>query len=416
MNSELFIAKRIYFNRQKGGKQVSSPAIKIAVAGVAIGLAAMILAVSIVIGFKKEIRNKVIGFGSHIQISTMNDGNITDFGVLCVDSLMVDSLRQNNDIKYLSFFANVPGIIKTDNDFQGILLKGVDRNYDWAFFKENLIEGDVLNLSDTVGGNEVLISKYVADKLHLNLHDKFIAYFINDTNTRVRKLTIRGIYNTNFEEYDKLYLITNIDLVKKLNGWRKDQISGIELYVNDFEKIDEIKENLLYKYLNEQDREGNAYYVQSVKDMNPPIFGWLDLLDTNVVVIISLMLAISVFTMTSGLLIIILENTNLIGMLKTMGMKNKNIRKTFIYISSFLVFKGMFWGNIIAISIIVLEASTGFLKLNPETYYISQVPVDISIVYLLLLNGGTLIVTVATMVIPSYLVSRISPAKSVKFE
>lgn len=416
MNPELYIAKRIYFNRRKGEKRVSSPVIKIAVSGVAVGLASMILAVSIVIGFKKEIRNKVIGFGSHIQITAMNDGSVTGFTGLCIDSLMVDSLKQNKDIKHLELFTNIPGIIKTDNDFQGVLLKGVDRNYDWTFFKDNLTEGDVLSLNDTVSVNEVLISKYIADKLHLKLHDDFIAYFINDNNARARKFRIKGIYNTYFEEYDKLYLITNMQLVQHLQGWDKDKVSGIELYIKDFDKLDEVNESLFYEYLNHKDKEGNVYYVQSVKDMNPSIFGWLDLLDTNVVVIILLMLAISVFTMTSGLLIIILENTNLIGMLKTMGMKNKSIRKTFLYVSSFLVLKGMIWGNIIAIGIIVLQEYTGFLKLNAETYYVSQVPVNINILYLLLLNIGTLVVTVVTMIVPSYLVSRISPAKSVRFE
>lgn len=207
-----------------------------------------------------------------------------------------------------------------------------------------------------------------------------------------------------------------MQLVQHLQGWDKDKVSGIEIYIKDFDKLDEVNESLFYEYLNHKDKEGNVYYVQSVKDMNPSIFGWLDLLDTNVVVIILLMLAISVFTMTSGLLIIILENTNLIGMLKTMGMKNKSIRKTFLYVSSFLVLKGMIWGNIIAIGIIVLQEYTGFLKLNAETYYVSQVPVNINILYLLLLNIGTLVVTVVTMIVPSYLVSRISPAKSVRFE
>lgn len=415
MNLELFIAKRIYFNRQKGEKRVSSPAIKIAIAGVAIGLAAMVLAVSIVVGFKKEVRNKVIGFGSHIQITSLSDNGTLDFGAVCVNPQILDSVKQFPGVKHAELYANIPGIIKTDNDFQGVMLKGVGDDYDWDFFKSNLIEGDVLFSNDTTG-NKAIISQYIADKLELNLGDNFISYFIHETNVRARKFTISGIYSTNFEEYDKLYLLTDIAIVQRLQGWESDKVSGIEVLVDDYDQLDDIKGELFFEMLGHRDREGNAYYTRSIKEMNPAIFGWLELLDMNVIVIILLMLAISVFTMTSGLLIIILENTNLIGMFKIMGMCNKSIRKIFLNVSSFLVLKGMLWGNLIAISIIVIQKYTGFLKLDPETYYVSQVPVDTNIMYWLLLNVGTLIVTVATMVVPSYLISRISPAQSIRYE
>ncbi|NDV67401.1 ABC transporter permease [Dysgonomonas sp. 25] len=415
MNLELFIAKRIYFSRQKGEKRVSSPAIKIAIAGVAIGLAAMTLALSIVIGFKKEVRNKVIGFGSHIQISSLSDNGTLDYGAICVTPGIIDTIQQFPGVKHTELYANMSGIIKTDNDFQGVMFKGVGADYDWDFFRKNMVEGDILAPNDTTG-NKAIISKYIADKLELSLGDTFISYFIQESSARPRKFTISGIYSTNFEEYDKLYLITDISIIQRLQGWEKDKVSGIEILVEDYDELDSIRDELFFEMLGHRDREGNAFYTRSIKEMNPNIFGWLDLLDMNVVVIILLMLAISGFTMTSGLLIIILENTNLIGTLKTMGMRNGSIRKTFLYVASFLVIKGMIWGNIIAVAIIVIQKYTGILKLDPNNYYVTQVPVETNILYWILLNIGTLVVTVATMIIPSYLISKISPAKSIRYE
>ena len=415
MNLELFIAKRIYFNRKKGEKRVSSPAIKIAIAGVAIGLAAMILSVSIVIGFKKEVRNKVIGFGSHLQITSLQDNGSYDYGYICVDSSFIDSLQNLNNVKHVERYANMPGIIKTDSDFQGIMMKGIGEDFDWNFFKQHLVEGSVFTPNDSIK-YRAIISQYIADKLNLKLGEDFTTYFIREKNISPRKFKITGIYNTNFEDYDKLFVITDIGVVQRLYGWENDKISGLEILLDDFEKLDDVREELFFNMLGHQDRDGNTFYTRSIKEVRPDIFSWLQLLDMNVVVIILLMLIISVFTMTSGLLIIILENTNLIGMLKTMGAKNFSIRKTFLNVASFLVLKGMLWGNIIGISFIVIQKYFGLLSLDPETYYVSEVPVDINIGYIVLLNVGTLIVTVSTMVIPSLLISKISPAKSIRFE
>lgn len=415
MNLELFIAKRIYFNREKGEKRVSSPAIKIAIAGVAIGLAAMILSVSIVIGFKKEVRNKVIGFGSHLQITSLQDNGSYDYGYIHVNSSFIDSLKHLNGIKHVERYANIPGIIKTNTDFQGIMLKGIGEDFDWDFFKQHLVEGSVFSPNDSTK-YRVIISQYIADKLNLKLGEDFTTYFIREKNISPRKFKITGIYNTNFEDYDKLFVITDIGVVQRLYGWEKDKVSGLEILVEDFENLDNVRDELFFDMLGHQDQDGNTFYTRSIKEVRPDIFSWLQLLDMNVIVIILLMLVISVFTMTSGLLIIILENTNLIGMLKTMGAKNFSIRKTFLNVASFLVLKGMLWGNIIGISFIVIQKYFGVLSLDPETYYVSEVPVDINIGYIILLNVGTLIVTVSTMVIPSLLISKISPAKSIRFE
>lgn len=414
MNLELFIARKVYFG---GGikQKVSSPAIKIAVAGIALGLAAMVLSVCIVVGFKKEIRDKVIGFGSHIQIT--NFGNNMSYEVSPVS--MTDSLRvaleNNSEIKHIEVFATVPGIIKTDSEFQGVVLKGVGADYDWTFFKQNMIEGNILHKSDTSTLNQTIISKYIADRLDLKLGDSFVTYFVQDP-IKARKFVITGIYSTNFEDYDKLFIITDLNLVQRINGWEKNQVSGIELMVKDYSRLSETKNDLFYEMAASHDGGGQALYTRSIEEMNPMIFSWLSLLDMNVWVILILMLAVSGFTMISGLLIIILERTNMIGILKALGAHNFRIQKVFLYISSFLILKGMLWGNIIALGICILQKTLGIIKLDPATYYVSEMPVDLNPIYILLINIGALVISMAMMIGPSYLIARISPAKSIKFE
>ncbi|MBK5719434.1 ABC transporter permease [Dysgonomonas sp. Marseille-P4677] len=415
MNLELFIAKRIHFGGNKGEKRASSPAIKIAIAGVAIGLAAMILALSIVIGFKTEVRNKVVGFGSHIQISNLSNNSTYETQSVCVSPELINQLEHIEGIKHVETFATKPGIIKTDSAFQGIILKGIGKDYDWGFFKQNMIAGSIIDPNDTIHVNQAILSKNISNKLNLKTGDSFLCYFIGD-NVRFRKFYITGIYSTNFEDYDKLFVVTDIDLIRKLNNWEQDEASGIELLVKDYNKLDEIQQAVFVEMMSYRDRKDNTFLTRSIKEMNPMIFNWLDLLDMNVIVIIVLMFLISVFTMISGLLIIILERTNMIGMLKTLGARNYSIRKTFLYISSFLILKGLFWGNIIAIAILIIQKHFGLIKLDPDTYYVSEMPVDINILYILLINLGTLLLSMLMMIGPSYLIARISPAKSIRFE
>ena len=414
LNLELFIARKIYFG---GGikQKVSSPAIKIAVAGIALGLAAMVLSVCIVVGFKKEIRDKVIGFGSHIQITNFGNNMSYDVNPIRMTDSLAVALENNSEIKHIEVFATIPGIIKTETEFQGVMLKGVGADYDWTFFKQNMLEGDILHKSDTSTVNQAIISKYIADRLELKLGDSFITYFIQDP-IKARKFEITGIYSTNFEDYDKLFIVTDINIVQRLNGWSKDQVSGIELTLKDYDRLAEVKNDLFYQMAGSHDGDGQALYTRSIEEMNPMIFSWLSLLDMNVWVIIILMLAVSGFTMISGLLIIILERTNMIGILKALGARNFRIRKVFLYISSFLILKGMLWGNVIALGICVLQKLFGIIKLDPATYYVSEMPVDINPLYIILINIGALLISLAMMIGPSYLIARISPAKSIKFE
>lgn len=415
MSSELFIARRIYQGDKRNNKRVSSPAIRIAIAGIALGLAVMIIAVCIIVGFKKEVRAKVVGFGSHIQITAFDANNSYEQSPIAFSDTLAQLLSSNPAITHIQEYITKPGIIKTDDNFMGVVLKGVSDRYDWEFFRKNMLEGEVLAANDTVTGNRAILSREIANKLHLKLGDKFTCYFVQDP-VRARNFTIAGIYETNFEDYDKLYVITEKEVLASLNNWDEDMVSGVELLVKDYNKLDDTTQDLFFTLMNYSDRLGNNLYTRSIKDVNPMIFNWLNLLDMNVWVIIILMLVVSGFTMISGLLIIILERTNMIGMLKSMGARNFSIRKVFLYLSLFLIGQGMLWGNVIALSFIFIQDRFQILKLDPATYYLSSVPVDINFFYILLLNVGTLLVTLLMMLGPSYLVARITPARSIRFE
>ena len=415
MNAELFIARRIYKGDRKNNKRVSSPAIKIAIAGIALGLAVMIVAVCIIVGFKKEVRAKVVGFGSHIQITAFESNSSYEHTPIAFSDTLADMLTHNPNILHFQEFITKPAIIKTDDDFMGVILKGISEKYDWEFFKKNLLEGTVFQPNDSVTGNRAIISKQIADKLHLNTGDNFTCYCVQEP-VRARRFHISGIYSTNFEDYDKLYVIVENEVLSSLNGWDKDMVSGIEVLVRDYDNLDRVSQDLFFDMASYKDRLGNALYTRSIKDINPMIFNWLNLLDMNVWVIIILMLVVSGFTMISGLLIIILERTNMIGMLKSMGARDFSIRKVFLYLSTFLIGQGMLWGNIIALSFCLIQHKFQLLKLNPATYYLSAVPVDLNPLYIILLNIGTLIVSLLRMIGPSYLVARITPAKSIRFE
>ena len=327
----------------------------------------------------------------------------------------MQALAANPAIAHVEPFATKPGILKTEQDFQGIVLKGIDEQYDWTFLKKNLKEGDILHFDPDKRSTDVLISKYLSDLLGLKLNDSFLTYFVGEE-VRVRKFHISGIYETGFADYDKLFVFADIRQVRRLNGWDDDQVSGIELLVHDYDQLDQTAEDLYFEMANRQDRQGNSYYVRSIKDLNPMIFSWLDVLDINVVVILVLMLAVAGFTMISGLLIIILERTNMIGILKALGQNNRSIRKVFLYVSFFLISKGMLWGNLIGIAICVLQSTTHILKLDPTIYYLDAVPIDLSITSLILLNIGTLAISMLMMLGPSYLITQISPARSIRFE
>ena len=417
MAAEFFIAQRIYRDRGKN-RNVSPPAIRVATISIAIGLAVMILSVAIVIGFKKEVRAKVIGFGSHIQITNFELNPSYELKPVAVSDTLMDYLQSRNNILRVEPFATKPGIIKTAEESQVVVFKGVDENYNWNFFRSNLIAGTVLNIRSDSTISDVLISQTIADKLNLKLNDSFITYFIQDDpmSVRARKLHIAGIYQTYFSDYDKIFVITDIKQIRRLNQWDNDMASGLELYVKDYNRLDATADSLYFELQLQKDRFDNTYLAQSIKQLKPEIFDWLSVLDVNVWIILTLMLVVAGFSMISGLLIIILEKASMIGALKALGGDNTSIRKVFLYLSVFLIGKGLLWGNVLAISLCLIQHYFGILKLNPEVYYLTKVPIDISIPYILLINAGTLLITLAMLILPSYLVASISPAKTIRFE
>ncbi|MCE5332245.1 MAG: ABC transporter permease [Bacteroidales bacterium] len=413
MNLEYFIAKRIHF--QQGKKNVSRPAVRIATIAIALGLAVMIISVAVVIGFKQEIRNKTIGFGGHIQITNYDSNNTYEMNPIRADESFIKKISIIDNVKHVQVFATKPGIIKTKTEFQGIVLKGINRDFDWNFFKSNLIEGDILHISADSLENNVLISKYMANLLGMKLGDSFFTYFIQDQ-VRARKFTITGIYSTNFVEYDKLFILTDLRHVQRLNDWDEKQYSGLEILINDFDKLDETGDAVYNVTAAQYTATGQAYYTQTIKQMNPQIFGWLDLLDMNVWVILILMLAVAGFNMISGLLILILERTNMIGILKSVGATNWSVRKIFLYHSFFLVGKGMLWGNVIGLTLCAIQYFTGIIPLNPEAYYVATVPITFNWFYIVLLNIGTFLASILMMIGPSYLITKIDPAKIIRYE
>ena len=416
MNLPLFIAQRIHFSKGEDNRKVTPPVIRIAMAGVALGLAVMILAVAIVVGFKKEIREKVVGFSSHIQITNFKNSSLYDSYPVALSDSIRQLLQNDTRIARLEGFASKPGIIKTENEFLGIVLNGAGADYDWSFLKSNLIEGELPDYSDSTVSNQVLLSRYMADKLHLKVGDGLYTYFIQDDNVRARKFTISGIYQTNFLDYDRMYVMADVRHIQRLNGWNSDQYTGFSVLLHDYGEVDAMTEKLYFEFNELSDPYDQHYYVSSLKEQNIQIFSWLDMLDMNVWIILGLMAIVSGFTMISGLFIIILERINMIGVLKALGAPNFFIRKTFLYVSLFLVGKGMLFGNLVGLSFCLIQSQFHIIKLNPQDYYISAVPIDLSLWAWILLNIGCLAVSLLMLLGASYIVSMIRPARSIRFE
>lgn len=411
---ELFIAKRIYFSKE-GQKRVSKPAVRMALLGIAIGLAVMIVSVAVVIGFKQEVRRKVIGFGSHIQVSNFDSNQSYETHPVAVSDSLLQFFSTVEGVAHVQRFSTKPGILKTDTDFVGMVLKGVGPEYTTDFYHRHLLEGEIPAFSDSVATGQVLVSKWLADRLNLKLGDRIFAYFIQN-DVRVRRLTVAGIYQTNMVEFDRLFVLADLYTVNRLNGWEPTQVSGVEIALQDYGQMEEVSDRLFELIGNRQDIYGSTYFVQTIRDLNPQIFSWLDLLDINVWVILILMTGVAGFTMISGLLIIILERTQLIGLLKALGATNGSIRRIFLWFSFFLIGKGMLWGNVIGLGLCVLQHTFRLVGLDATTYYVDAVPVGGSAWVFLLLNAATLLVSLLMMLGPSYLVTRISPVKSIRFE
>lgn len=415
MNFPLFIAKKIY-NSSDRTRRVSKPAIRIATIGVAIGLAVMIVSVSVVLGFKHTIRNKVIGFGSHITVADFMSLQNSELYPITINDSLLKALYKIQGVKHVQRFAYTQGILKTDDDFLGVTLKGVGPEFDSTFIHNNMVAGSFPKFSDNSNQQKIILSKTIADKLKMKVGQKIFAYFVNEQGVRTRKFTVCGIYETNLKQFDSQICMTDLYTVNKLNGWEPDQYSGAELEVKDFNLLDNTAFNVLGHVKNKVDKYGSTYSSATVIEQNPQIFSWLDLMDLNVWIILALMISVAGVTMISGLLIIILERTQMIGLMKAIGARNRQIRHVFLWFATFIIGKGLIIGNVVGIGLILLQQYTGLFKLDPQTYYVSTVPVEINIPLIIALNLSTLLICVFVLIAPSYFVSHINPAKSMYYE
>lgn len=404
--SEWKIAQKLYFS-EEGQKRTSRPAVRVALGGIVIGVMVMIVAICVVVGFKEEVQQKVAGFGSHIQVVNFDNNATYELQPVDLSDSLLQKLQGLAHVKKVSTFASKPGILKTDSAFQGIIFKGTDY---WDYFADNLVIGSL-----PTAANEVIISSILASQLHLTVGDQILCYFVQE-NLRVRRLYVSGLYNTCMSEMDRMFVLGDIALVRQLNQWKDSQASGIEILVDDLSCLHEVADRVYFATANRLDEAGNAFYTQTIEQLNPQIFGWLDLLDMNVIIIILLMLCVSGFSIITGLIILILESVNLIGTLKALGANNQFVRRIFIYESILLVGKGMFLGNILGLGIVALQYFTHLIPLDAATYYVSYVPMAFPWGWLLALNVGVLLVAWIIMLAPSAIVSQISPAKVMHFE
>ena len=417
MNFPLFIARRIYSDHIGDQQKVSKPAIRIAVAGVAIGLAVMIISVCVVLGFKHTIRDKVVGFGSHIQVANFYtlQSSAIDQPIAIGDSMM-NVLKKTEGVKHVQRFAMKQGILKTDNDFLGVMFKGVGPEFDSTFIHKSMVEGSIPHFSDQQSTNRILISKDMASKLRVKAGDRIFAYFIGEGGVRTRRFTISGIYQTNLAQYDKTTCFCDLYTARKLNAWTDNMVTGAELTVNDFKQLSTTADDIINRVNRTQDQYGNTFSSKTIRELSPQIFSWLDLLDLNVWIILAIMTAVAVVTMISGLLIIILERTTMIGVLKALGARNSTVRHTFLWFAAFIIGKGLLIGDALALALILLQKFTGFAKLDPQTYYVDVVPVELDWMLIVALNIATMLIALFVLIAPSYLVSHIHPAKSMRYE
>ena len=415
MSLSLFLAKRIYKDPQNK-EQASRPAIRIATIGVAIGIIVMLLSTCIILGFKQTIKDKVVGFGGHIQVANFLTHQTTDSYPIIVNDSIKRVIKKIDGVQHVSTFALKQGILKTNTDFLGISFKGVTKDFDNSFITQHLISGKFPLFGTPKSKKSIVISATIANKLNLKEGDKVFAYFIDDNDVRIRTFRVAGIYETNLSLFDNVTCFIDLQNVIKLNNWNNNQATGMEVTINNFDKLNEVSAQFVNKINRTVDAEGNTYSSQTIKELVPQIFSWLNLLDINVWIILSLMILVASVTMVSGLLIIILERTNMIGLLKALGAKNKVIRSTFLYFAFFIIVRGMIIGNSIAFLLLLIQKYMGVVKLDANTYYVSVVPVQLNIPIIVLINLATVIISILVLIIPSYLIAHIHPSKSIKYE
>lgn len=410
MNLEYFIAKRLV-SANDHKSSISAPIIKIAITAIALGMIMMIISVATGVGLQQKIRQKVAAFNGHIIISSYND-NQSDVSVapISIHQDFYPTFKNIDGINHIQAVASKAGMIRTEKAFEGIIFKGVGKDYKVDNFSEYIIEGKLPILSKNLN-DEVMISQYLSDRLGLKLGDKFITYFMKETSEgyNIRNFKIVGIYNSGFQEFDATYVIGDIRHIQRINKWKVDQVGSFEVFINDFTQIKN-KGKEIYE------ETSSTLDSKTIMEKFYYIFEWLKLFDFNIIVILIVMIAVSTINMVVALLVLILERTQMIGILKSLGSNNWSIRKIFIYNAAHLIGRGLLYGNVIGIGLLLIQKYFGIIKLNPESYYVNEAPVDINLIYIIGLNIGTVFICLMVLLIPSYLITKISPSKSIRFE
>ena len=411
VNFEFFVARRIIASKDRKSS-ISAPIIKIAITAIALGIIMMLISIATGIGLQKKIREKVSAFNGDIIITNFDTNFSNDSQIpISINQDFYPSFSNVEGIRHVQIIASKAGVIRTETDFEGVVVKGVGNDYNWDYFEDFLVEGKIPDFAGELG-TDVLISSYLTNRLGLKLGDKIVTFFLNDDSAkapRSRAFIIVGIYNSGFQQFDEQFIISDIRHIQKLNKWKEDQIGGFEVFVDDFDEIVPI---------------GNAVYNETsstldtltIRDKYSSIFEWLDLFDFNIILIIGIMILVAGINMITALLVLILERTQMIGILKALGSSDWSVRKIFIYNAMYLIAVGMFWGNLIGLGLLVIQQQFKLFPLNPDTYYVTEAPVYLDIGYILALNAGTFILCLLMLLVPSYIIAKISPVKAIRFE
>lgn len=412
MNFEFFIAKRLISTKDYKSS-ISAPIIKIAVSAIAIGVIMMLVSVATGVGLQQKIRDKIAAFNGHITIGNLDNNNsqVSMVPISTTQEFYPD-FDAVDGIEHIQAVATKYGIIRTETDFEGIVVKGVGTDYKWNFFQEYLVEGRLPEYKNDGYSKEILISEYLAKRLGFSLEDQVVIYFMNNDKQERPRLTafeVVGLFNSGFEEFDQTYVIADINQLQRLNKWKKDEVGNFEIFIDDFTKIDE-KGGEVYRAID------SFLDAKTIRQMYPSIFEWLSLFDFNIALIIGIMIIVSGINMITALLVLILERTQMIGMLKALGSTDWSVRKIFLYNAAYLIVKGLLYGNIIGLGLLFAQKYLKLIPLNPETYYVTEAPVYINWDYVLLINLGTLLLCMLMLLIPSIIITRITPTKAIKFE
>ena len=409
-----FVAKRLFAEGGSSGR-ASRLATGIATTGVAIGLAVMLVSVAIVLGFQKEVQDKVLGFGAHIKVLNYKSLGQKEFSPIVVDDSLMARLAAIPNVASVSRFCIKPGMLKTDANFRGIAIQGIGQDYDESFISSHIVKGEMPQFTDSVSSGKLVVSQSTAREMQVDVGQTIYAYFFEQT-VRARKFTVAGIYRTNLTDFDKNFAYTDLNTIHRLLGWDSQQYAGAEIRLQDFERLDETLTGVVGEVNHKQDAYGEYYSSMSIRMEHPQIFGWLQLLDMDIAVILILMICISIFTAVSGLLIIILERTNFIGIMKALGAPSRQVRRIFLGLASLIILRGIVLGNVLAFALILLQKYTGLITLDPEVYYVEAVPVLVNWWWVAAIDVGTLVVSSLAMIVPSFVISHITPAKSIRFE